>query len=446
MKFLPFLIVCSTLTAGEIPLSLPNGGFENGLESWKLEGPATVATVQTDAALLGSKGLRVQGDPMRFSLTSAALPVTAGKTYKLNFWASSPKALEQRQSNVDAKLIFRGADGKEIAAAPAKIRKWPVAMVANNFFAEEYTMAGAAPEGASTLEVKLSSSGKGPVGPVNFDDFALFELDDAPEPQIAEGAGHPIPPFDPQLLKALEDEIKADPYRGKQPPKIVIKLDDFGAAGSGVHARWKKVADYAAAKGIKVTFGIIGTRIQADNISDFVAWTKQQRDSGRIEFWNHGYDHAERKDGNKRVLEFGGEPYEHQKQHMTDANKLAREKLGFPYVSFGAPFNATDENTVKVLAEDPDIKVWMYGDPRNPAGKKVLIRCGTVTLETPTLIPNYAAFIEGYAHNRGAEYFVLQGHPAGWGDDRWEQFTKIVEFLISQKAEFVFASDFAGKS
>ncbi len=45
--------------------------------------------------------------------------------------------------------------------------------------------------------------------------------------------------------------------------------------------------------------------------------------------------------------------------------------------------------------------MWMYGDPRNPAGKKVLIRSGAVTLETPTLIPNYAAFIEGYAHNRG---------------------------------------------
>lgn len=448
MKILPILLlVGGTLCAGEIPLPLPNGGFENGLDFWKLEGASeSTATVAPEAAMLGAKGLRLQGEPARFSLTSAAVPVTPGKTYKLNFWSSSPKAMEQPQSNVDAKLVFRSADGKEIAAAPASIRKWPVAMVTNNFFAEEYTMAGAAPEGAASLEVKLSSSGKGAVGPVNFDDFSLAELDGIPEPTIAEGAGHPVPPFDPQLLKALEDEIKADPCRGKQPPKIVIKLDDFGAAGSGVHARWKKVADYAAAKGIKVTFGIIGTRIQSENIADFVAWTKQQHDSGLIEFWNHGFDHAERKDGNKRIMEFGGEPYEHQKQHMTDANTLAREKLGFPYVSFGAPFNATDENTAKVLAEDPDIKVWMYGDPRNPAGKKVLIRCGAVTLETPTIIPNYAAFIEGYAHNRGAEYFVLQGHPAGWGDDRWEQFTKIVEFLISQKAEFVFASDFAGKS
>ncbi len=112
----------------------------------------------------------------------------------------------------------------------------------------------------------------------------------------------------------------------------MIKLDDFGAAGSGVHARWKKVADYAAAKGIKVTFASSHAH-PGDNIADFVAWTKQQHDSGRIEFWNHGYDHAERKDGNKRIMEFGGEPYEHQKQHMSDANKLAREKLGFPYVS-----------------------------------------------------------------------------------------------------------------
>ncbi len=252
MKLIPLLlIVGSTLTAGEIPLPLPNGSFEKGLDSWTLDGPDTIARVEADAAMLGAKGLRVQGDPVRFSLTSATVPVTPGKTYKLNFWASSPKALEQPQSGVDANLVFRGADGKEIPAAPAKIRKWPVAKVANNFFAEEYTMAGAAPEGAATLEVKLSSNGKGPLGPVNFDDFNLCELDDVPEAQIAEGGGHPIPAFDPQLLKALEDEINADPYRGKQPPKIVIKLDDFGAAGSGVHPRWKRVADYAEAKGSK---------------------------------------------------------------------------------------------------------------------------------------------------------------------------------------------------
>src|SRR5262249_48257568 len=105
-------------------------------------------------------------------------------------------------------------------------------------------------------------------------------------------------------------------------------------------------------------------------------------------------------------------------------------------------FNATDANTVKVLAEDPDIKVWMYGDPKNPAGKVVLAR-NAVNIETPTFIPNYAAFLEAYVHNRKGEYFVMQGHPTHWDDDRWNQFVKIVDFLIAQKADFVFPREFA---
>lgn len=130
---------------------------------------------------------------------------------------------------------------------------------------------------------------------------------------------------------------------------------------------------------------------------------------------------------------------------MTDANTLAKEKLGFAFVSFCAPFNGIDANTAKVLSEDPDIKVWMYGDPRNTGGKKVLERSAAVGIENPTMSPNYSAFLEGYAHSRGAEYFVLQGHPASWNDEGWNQFAKIVDFLISQKAEFVFPSEFAEK-
>ena len=85
----------------------------------------------------------------------------------------------------------------------------------------------------------------------------------------------------------------------------------------------------------------------------------------------------------------------------------------------------------------------MYGNPKTPAGKTVLERCPMVNIEMPTFIPNFASFVEGYAHNRGGRYFVLQGHPTHWDDERWEQFTKIVGFLIGQKADFVLARDFA---
>jgi len=54
--------------------------------------------------------------------------------------------------------------------------------------------------------------------------------------------------------------------------------------------------------------------------------------------------------------------------------------------------------------------------------------------------------VRAYAHNRGADYFVMQGHPGGWKDDGFEQFRLIVDFLAAQKASFVFPRDLAGDS
>jgi len=440
-----FLLAAGTACAANFTMPLPNGSFETGLEGWNTTSAGDAAKVLPEAALLGNQGLRIHTpEAQAFAVLSTPLDVQPGKTYTVTFWAGTADGSKAAPGAADVKMIFKDAAGKELAPAMASIRKWPAATIKGSLFPSNPLMAAAAPEGAATLTLRISSSGKQPVGPLNFDDFQVTELSGEPAPKIEPGQANPIPAFDPARLKALEEEIAANPYRGKSPPKIVIKLDDFGAARNGVHPRWLKVAEFAKARNIKVTFGIIGTRITED-APEFVKWTKDQHDAGRIEFWHHGWDHAERTADGKRIMEFSGESFEHQKQHMTDLNKLAKEKLGFAFVSFGAPFNATDANTVKVLAEDPDIKVWMYGDPENPAGKKVLERSYAVSIENPTMIPNYGAFLEGYAHSRGAEYFVLQGHPTGWNDERWDQFVKIVDFLVEQKAEFVFASDFAEK-
>ncbi|CAN5496860.1 hypothetical protein BH09VER1_BH09VER1_42980 [soil metagenome] len=435
------LMVGASLCAADVTIPLENANFENGLNGWKTDGGSEgVSCVVSEAALLGKFGLRLfTAKPERFTTQSRPIPVTPGKTYTVDFWSGgSPQA-----SPVEVKMVFHGPTGEELSPAMAKIRKWPAISVKGGTFANAQLLAAAAPEGAATLTVGISSSGKTAIGPVWLDDFRITELSDEPPPEVKPGEAHPVPASDPARLKALEKEIAENPYRGKSPPKIVLKLDDFGASHGGVHNKWLKVAEFAKARKIKITFGIIANRM-TEECPEFVKWTKAEHDAGRIEFWLHGWDHGERKEGTKRIMEFSGESLHYQKKHLADANALAREKLGFSFVSFGAPFNGTDENTVRALDEDPDIKVWIYGDPDHPGGKTVLERCGSVSIESPTLIPNYGDFLEGYAHNRGAKYFVMQGHPAGWNDERWEQFVKIVDFLIAQKAEFVFASELAG--
>jgi peptidoglycan/xylan/chitin deacetylase (PgdA/CDA1 family) len=436
------LLLVGCIAHADTTLPLKNASFEEGLEGWTPSAAAEeIFQVLPEAALLGGKGLRVEArEATPFSILSTPLDVTPGKTYTVSFWSGGNT--EKSAGALDVKMVFKGPSGEELPPAMAKIRKWPVYSVQGGKFVGNPMLAAAAPEGAATLTLRIFSAKKTPVGPLAIDDFQVVELgEEAPAP-VQKGQAHPIPASDPARLKALEEEIAANPYRGKKPPKIVLKLDDFVPVKGNVHPKWIKVADFAEARKIKVTFGIIGKKL-TEECGEFAKWTKARHDDGKIEFWHHGWNHGERKDNGKRVMEFNGEPYEFQKQHMTDTNTLAREKLGFAFVSFGAPFNATDETTSKVLSEDPDIKVWMYGDEKNPGGKKVLERSYSVSIESPTLIPNYGAFLEGYAHNRGAEYFVLQGHPTGWSDERWDQFVKIVDFLIAQKAEFVFASDFA---
>jgi peptidoglycan/xylan/chitin deacetylase (PgdA/CDA1 family) len=211
-----------------------------------------------------------------------------------------------------------------------------------------------------------------------------------------------------------------------------------------VHDRWQRVVDFAHERGIKIDLGVVANSLEGDKPAYF-QWIKDQRATGRVGFWWHGWDHAEWKEGEKRLFEFGGTSYEHQRKHLEDSQRLAREKLGFPFVAFGAPFNVTDATTVRVLGEDKELRVWMYGPPDATADKIVLGRAFAVNIEQPTFVANYPEFIEGYAHNRGAGYFVIQGHPMQWNDERFDHFTRIIDFLIGQRAEFVFAEEFASR-
>lgn len=433
-------------------MPLVNPGFEEDLYGWTVNAAdSAVASADSEAASLGKKGLRLQTtkECPAFKVQSSAVPVTAGKNYGVEFWSAGggKNPVEGANDRVLVKILFKDANGKEIVPeVKPEARPRAYAGVNGGPVVRNYPMAARAPEGAVSLFLQMEVARKEPGAPVDVDDFLVKELSDEPPPPIPPGQGHPIPPFDPERVKALEQDVAENPYRGKTPPQIILKLDDLKPTKNGkVHPNWLRVADYAKARNIKVSFGIIASGMETPDSGEFFQWVKDRNAEGAIEFWNHGWDHGDRADPatGKKIQEFCGETYEYQKKHMTDSNNLAREKLGFPFVSFGAPFNAVDSNTVRVLTEDPDIKVWMYGDAKNPAGKVILAR-DNIGIEYPTLLPSYSNFLENYAHNRGSGLHTMQGHPGGWGEDRWGQFVKIVDFLIAQKAEFHVPRDFAG--
>lgn len=96
------------------------------------------------------------------------------------------------------------------------------------------------------------------------------------------------------------------------------------------------------------------------------------------------------------------------------------------------------------------MKAWLFPSAINEIGKaleaqgKVMIldRIWDVNLEKSVGNPDFNAFVTGYAKHPDREYFVLQGHPNPWNDAKFEEVTKIIDFLIAQKAVFMTPSEF----
>ncbi|MBI3828417.1 MAG: DUF2334 domain-containing protein [Planctomycetes bacterium] len=254
--------------------------------------------------------------------------------------------------------------------------------------------------------------------------------------------------------KTTEPKFSAD-KTGEKGPVIILKLDDVNVKTktAAINGAWTRVVDYIEGKKLKASLGIICNSLELDN-EGYAKWIKDVQKRGAIEFWFHGYDHAVHTDDGKPYNEFNHRSYEEQKDRFVKSQKLAQEKLGFALPGFGPPggvYSASfDENTVKAMSDVPEMKIWLYPTPLDEAGKKlneqgkvvVLERVWDVNLESKVGMPDLKKLMEGFAKHPGREYFVLQGHAAQWDKDRWEEFTKIVEFLESKHCLFMTPSEY----
>ena len=247
----------------------------------------------------------------------------------------------------------------------------------------------------------------------------------------------------------------------KAPPYIILKLDDLSQKEGALLPDFKKMAALLEQRHIKGSFGVIcvapwpGAQSLEESGSEYINWVKKLHDSGQIEFWFHGWDHAVHSENGEDYCEFSNRTYEDQKQRFDRAQKVALEKFGFTFQTFGqgggaAKYPSFDDTTVKVFAEDPLIKIWLYpklidetGRKLEEGGKIILDRVGDVNLEKSVGEPDFNWFLEGYSKHPDREYFVLQGHPNTWDDAKFDQVFKIIDFLIEQKAVFMTPSEYA---
>lgn len=257
------------------------------------------------------------------------------------------------------------------------------------------------------------------------------------------------------------DPSQALPLR-KSPPVIILKLDDLSQKEGTILPAFRKMAEPLEARKIKGSFGLIcavpwpGAQPLQDSGPEYIEWVKKLHASGQIEFWFHGWDHAGHTVDGENCCEFNHRSYEEQKERFDRSQKLALEKLGFGFQTFGpgggiSKYPTYDDNTVKVMGDVPYMKVWLYPKPLDEAGKKleaqgkvtILDRVMDVNLEKKVGEPDFDWFLKGYSQNPDREYFVLQGHPNTWDDAKFDEVLKIIDFLIEQKAVFMTPSEYA---
>jgi hypothetical protein len=200
--------------------------------------------------------------------------------------------------------------------------------------------------------------------------------------------------------------------RAHSAPVVILKLDDLRAttSSSGFSAAWDRLFNYVDAKPLARSVGIIGNSLESTNPA-YTASIRRIHATGRVEFWNHGYLHVNGQPAG--TYEFKGTGLTYQQTNFQTTQSLARERLGFPFVTFGVPYNQTDDVTRQLLEADPDMQTTMFGPATSTRlldlKRRLNMEIASGVLDCNTLVANYPA-------QRQRPYLVLQGHLNAWDE------------------------------
>lgn len=157
---------------GEASHAIANEGFENGLAFWDCAGDNGMSAAVTNAAKVGTYGLRVTdaSTTLGSSVASAKFPAQAGWTYQLRYWGRQLSG-----SGMGTYLQFYDASNGYITNA---LKQLP-----NVADWREYSFRGIAPANAATVRAWFHSySGSQVVA--DFDGAVLSEIPPRPEPAV----------------------------------------------------------------------------------------------------------------------------------------------------------------------------------------------------------------------------------------------------------------------
>jgi hypothetical protein len=221
---------------------------------------------------------------------------------------------------------------------------------------------------------------------------------------------------------------------------VILKADDFVYASgraTGIAPGWQLYLDYICSRRLATSVGVIGQRVDAGPAEFFVRLATLAQ-THRVEFFNHGWTHAIGfvDDRGQLCSEFKNRPYEEQRDHLLATQSLMRERAGIVLRGFGAPGNAIDASTLRLIDGTDDIAYWLYGNPSSR--KRVLSRVADI--EDSHNLPDYATFLATYKPD--AECIVYQIHPWFWTDALLAEFAKCVDDLVAAGVTFMLPGEY----
>lgn len=224
--------------------------------------------------------------------------------------------------------------------------------------------------------------------------------------------------------------------------KVFIKLDDFGVLKNN---NMSVTMDSILTHNLKAGIGVIAKRLDDDALNEYQKYLTATNEKGEklIEVWHHGYDHSNNNQPANNQ-EFKGTPYEFQQERLNMGDELVKQKLGLQMHTFGAPFNGSDDNTVKAMQATSNYKVFLL--KRGVSGYKdgILYLDNEVRMENGTGNVNYEFFLTQYLSlkDKYKDFMVLQGHPFAWDKAKREDFLKIIDYLKKEGAVFMLPYDY----
>ena len=225
-------------------------------------------------------------------------------------------------------------------------------------------------------------------------------------------------------------------------PAIVLKLDDLKLEADGkIHSGWIEVIEILDQRSIPASIGLICGSLEAPT-EEYLSWVAERKADGH-EFWNHGFCHCQEiLDDGTQIREFRGKPYEDQLTALVDGQRLAKEKLGFTFTAFGAPYNSTDSATVAAINLTPGLKHWIYKETKYETHLEALPRT-PVNIEYPVHVPNLDSLQHHFQQHRKEEVLIIQGHPRSWTEqpERMQTFVAILDYLQTQGCRFARIED-----